>query len=368
MENREELLNKLKELKEIFFESEEVEREIEDVRVKDNYERKCEMPKEPEVIEKVEEPTIKYISKKEMLDEVKFFIKLPIIFLIVTLVQVAIYFIAKSGIDGSGSLSDQFQVNFTNFAFAMIFVFLGIAFFFGILVNLCKYLKVIIDYKKEDKMELAQYKMHRREYDEYLEKKKKYDEEMKEYERKVQEHKEEEDRIDELLEKERESIQNKIREEKYDPIIERLREESEGILYPEFNLRNLSRVIDIIESGRADDVKEALNVLDEIKYRESQQEFERYKFKKEEQARIRQEREEEKRYEDEKREADRRRQEDLRREAQQRNEDLAREEKRLREERSRNHRDAVSQCSNCRNIHHCRNYGKFANCPNYRPR
>ena len=367
MENREELLNKLKEINSIYLESEEVLKEIENVEVEDNYERKLEMPKEPRKLEEQEEPTIFYLTKEEQIKSAKYFIKLPIAFLIATFVQVGIYFIAKGGISGKGDDADKIQTSFTNFTFAMIFIFLGVVLVF-LALNVLKYFKAIKKYENERKVAVDAYRLKKAEYDKYLERKEQYNKELEEYENKVQECEDEENSIQEKLDKEKESIQEKIRNEKYNPIIEKLKETNNGLLNEGFNLKDLSRVISIIESGRADNIKEALHVLDEIKYRESQQEFERYKLQKEEEARLRQEEEEQERYEEEMWEADRRRQEDLRREAQQRNEDLAREEKRLREERSRNHRDAVSQCSNCRNIHHCRNYGKFANCPNYRPR
>lgn len=141
----------------------------------------------------------------------------------------------------------------------------------------------------------------------------------------------EEEKISDLLEADRQAAVSKIESEEYTPALMELAEIND-ILTPDY-LHAVDIIIDLLKTGRADNVKEAINLYEEMLYRERQLKLQR---EQEEQRRREEEmrrQDEERRYQEEKefreaQERQRRREEERRL----RNEETrAREEARARE-------------------------------------
>lgn len=83
----------------------------------------------------------------------------------------------------------------------------------------------------------------------------------------------EEEKIEEQLEAERVAGQKRIYAEEYAPAKKRL-EDCNDLLTEEY-LPAVDVLVDLLKSGRADDLKEAINLLEDIRYRERQLELQR---------------------------------------------------------------------------------------------
>ena len=167
-------------------------------------------------------------------------------------------------------------------------------------------------------------------------------------------HLREEAEIEEKLEADRIAGVNRIYEEQYVPAQKKL-EESNDLITAEY-LPVLHIIIELIKSGRADDLKEAVNLYEELIYRERQLQLQR---EQEEQRRYEEEqrrRDEERRYQEEKQfREDQERQrrydaEQQRREEERRAKDR---EKQEWEAASRAEREAKSRCHWCKKYHSC---------------
>lgn len=167
-------------------------------------------------------------------------------------------------------------------------------------------------------------------------------------------HLREEAEIAEKLEADRIAGVNRIYEEQYVPAQKKL-EESNDLITAEY-LPVLHIIIELIKSGRADDLKEAVNLYEELVYRERQLQLQR---EQEEQRRYEEEqrrRDEERRYQEEKQfREDQERQrrydaEQQRREEERRAKDR---EKQEWEAASRAEREAKSRCHWCKKYHSC---------------
>lgn len=167
-------------------------------------------------------------------------------------------------------------------------------------------------------------------------------------------HLREEAEIEEKLEADRIAGVNRIYEEQYMPAQKKL-EESNDLITAEY-LPVLHIIIELIKSGRADDLKEAVNLYEELVYRERQLQLQR---EQEEQRRYEEEqrrRDEERRYQEEKQfREDQERQrrydaEQQRREEERRAKDR---EKQEWEAASRAEREAKSRCHWCKKYHSC---------------
>ena len=86
---------------------------------------------------------------------------------------------------------------------------------------------------------------------------------------------EEEDEIAQKLEADRQAAVEKIKAEEFSPLVSEIAEIND-IVATEY-LIVLDDIIDLLRSGRADDLKEAINLYEDIQYRERQLEFEREK-------------------------------------------------------------------------------------------
>lgn len=172
----------------------------------------------------------------------------------------------------------------------------------------------------------------------------------------------EEEKIAKLLEAEKVAGQEKIRTEEYAPAKAQL--DACNDLLAENDLPHADTIIDLLKSGRADDLKEALNLLEDILYREKQLELQREQEeqrqweeeqrRKDEERRYQQQREDEERY---RREEDRRRKEA---------EDDARRREREAEDRAK--RDAKNRCFHCANRRTCTlKVNPPQNCSAFRP-
>lgn len=85
----------------------------------------------------------------------------------------------------------------------------------------------------------------------------------------------EEEEIEEQLEKDRQAAVEKINNEEFMPVLNDLVELND--LVTEEYLPALDVIIDLLRSGRADDLKEAINLYEDIVYRERQLQLEREK-------------------------------------------------------------------------------------------
>lgn len=183
----------------------------------------------------------------------------------------------------------------------------------------------------------------------------------------------EENEISAKLEEERLAAVSKIKAEEFVPALDELN--STNDLISKEYLPAINVITDLIRSGRADDVKEAINLYEDILYRERQLQLEREK------------------------EQQRRREEELRREAEERhhreqmelleeqefNRQLEAEEQRKAEERrhqeemdqrermervrrGQEYSDCIKQCNSCAYYFDCKVKFQRPNCSSFRPR
>lgn len=201
--------------------------------------------------------------------------------------------------------------------------------------------------------------------------------------------------IKKQLENDRAMAVKKIQEERYAPALQKL--EANNDLVTVKYLPVLNTIIDLIKSGRADDLKEAVNLYEDLVYREKQLQLQREqeeqrRYEEEqrrqdeerhhrEQMKFQQDQERQRRYEEEQRrqEDERRHREDMKqREQQERDRQYAerrqQEENRRRQERAeldrkREERNATQrQCNTCSQVGHCSMAFRRPNCASYRPR
>lgn len=183
----------------------------------------------------------------------------------------------------------------------------------------------------------------------------------------------EEQEIAEKLEADRVAGVNEIHEKKYLPALEALNACND--LVSDEYLPVLDVIIELLKNGRADDLKEAINLYEDILYRERQLELEREKEEnrqREEQMR----REEEERYHREQmqfqREQERKRQREAERrleeEERRRREEMERRDRAEHERRQTEKRETQRQCSNCAKVHRCNLAFKRPNCSSFTPK
>ena len=197
------------------------------------------------------------------------------------------------------------------------------------------------------------------------------------------------------LEADRVSAVKKIYEERYTPAVAALNETND--LITDEYLPVLNVIIDLLKSGRADDLKEAINLFEDIVYRERQLALER---EKEEQRRLEEEqrrRDEERRHREDmqfrkdqerqrQREEERRQQDAERRHREEMDQRERQERDRQNEERRRadeerrradraeldrkqeEERNTRDQCNRCAQNSHCSMAFRRPNCASFRPR
>ena len=201
--------------------------------------------------------------------------------------------------------------------------------------------------------------------------------------------------IKDQLEKDRQTAVEKIYKETLQPVLDALNEEND--LVSKEYLPVLRIITDLLRSGRADGLKEAINLYEEIVYRERQLQLQReqeaqrrYEEEQRRQAEERRYQEEKKFREDQERqrqreeerrqqEAERRHREEMaqrdRMERDRQNEERRRaEEDRRRADRAeldrkqREDRDTRDQCNRCAQVSHCSMAFRRPNCASFRPR
>lgn len=204
----------------------------------------------------------------------------------------------------------------------------------------------------------------------------------------------EEKQIKNQLEKDRQAAVQKIYEEKMLPAMDALSTIND--LVPETYLPVLHILIDLINSGRADDLKEAINLHEEILYRErqlaleqekeAQRQYEERQRRQDEERRYREdmqfrkEQERQRQREEERRQqnAERRHREEMeqrdRQERDRQNEERRRaDEERRRTERAesdrrqKEDRDTRDQCNRCAQVGHCSMAFRRPSCASFRP-
>ncbi len=238
---------------------------------------------------------------------------------------------------------------------------------------------------------------YKNEYSAYLLSKSDFIEEYTSWREVYLAHLKEEDEIAEKLEADRIAEVNKIHEEQYVPAQNKLEEAND--LITEKYLPVLHIITDYIKSGRADDLKEAVNLYEETVYRERQlqlqrEQEERRRYEEEqrradeerrhrEEMQFREDQERRRRREEEKRRADedrRLREETLAREAESRRLKYAEKEQRRKEDYKNSMAElekqnkllkaAQAQCRACANAGRCNMmaYNKTPNCTGFTPR
>lgn len=187
-------------------------------------------------------------------------------------------------------------------------------------------------------------------------------------------HLREEAEIEEKLETDRVAGVNRIYEEQYVPAQKKL-EESNDLITAEY-LPVLHIIIELIKSGRADDLKEAINLYEDIVYRERQLEQERQAEENRqreaqqqmqmqaqqhaEQMKFQQEQERQRKYEAE---------QQLRMQEQHHKDEMKKQEERLRQEKEAIKASRQKRCDNCIHKSNCRvrfTEGAY-NCAGFRP-
>ncbi len=205
----------------------------------------------------------------------------------------------------------------------------------------------------------------------------------------------EEAEIEELLEKDRQAAVEKINDEEFMPVLNDLAELND--LVTEEYLPALDVIIDLLRSGRADDLKEAINLYEDIVYRERQLQLEREKeaqrrreeeFRRQDEERryqedkaFREQQERQRQYEEERREreSERRHQEEMKQREQQERNRQREEQRRLDDERRKRDRAELDrkreedratrhQCNTCALCGNCSMSFRRPNCASYRPR
>ena len=193
--------------------------------------------------------------------------------------------------------------------------------------------EALVAYNQEKDMVMANYNAKMKEYEEskeaYEVRIKSFLEEYSAWRDIYLKHISEEEQIAILLEQDRIAEVEKIKKEKFTPLLNELAQANDII--PDNYLSAIDIIIDLLKSGRADDVKEALNLYDEIVYREKQLQLQR-------EQEVQRQREEALRREDE----ERRYREEMRFREQQENQ-RQREEYQRRQDDERRHREEMTQ-------------------------
>lgn len=207
----------------------------------------------------------------------------------------------------------------------------------------------------------------------------------------------EESEIANKLEEDRVASVDRINETEFMPVLQKMAEVND-LVTVEY-LPAIDDLIDLLKSGRADDLKEAINLYEEIVYRERQLQLEREaeeqrRYEEEcrrqdeerrhrEEMRFLEEQERQRQYEEERREreAERRHKEELEQREQQERARIYAEKERLRREEYKQHMEQIdrerkqqsagsAQCRACINVGHCNMsiHNKTPNCTGFRPR
>ena len=203
----------------------------------------------------------------------------------------------------------------------------------------------------------------------------------------------EEEQIEEQLEADRVAAVEKIYEERYAPVQAALDETND--LITQKYLPALDIIIDLLRSGRADDLKEAINLFEDIVYRERQLALEREMEEQHrqdeerhhrEQMEFQQAQEYQRQREEQQRQKDAERhhqeqmkfQQDQERQRQREEQQRQQNAERQRREEMSKQRDmerkqesaAQAQCRACANVGHCNMsiHNKTPNCTGFRPR
>lgn len=190
----------------------------------------------------------------------------------------------------------------------------------------------------------------------------------------------EEEQIEEQLEADRVAAVEKIYEERYAPVQAALDETND--LITQKYLPALDIIIDLLRSGRADDLKEAINLFEDIVYRERQLALER-EMEEQRQYEEEQRRQDEERHHREQMEfqqaqeyqrqrEERQRQQDAERRYQeekaQRERQQAEDKRRAEAELRKTEMDTRRQCSSCAQGSYCNMKYSRANCASFRPK
>lgn len=180
------------------------------------------------------------------------------------------------------------------------------------------------------------------------------------------ESKDEEAQIEEELESDRVAAVEKINADELTPILLELLEVNNGLITNEY-LPAIDIIIDLLKSGRADDVKEAINLYEDTLYRERQLKLQReIEEKKLYQEELRRQDEERHYQEDKKFREDQARKEELRHKNEM--DQRIRQEKDQKLQEIEERRNTERQCWSCKEYSHCSMRLNKPNCAGFRPK
>ena len=361
-----EIVNKLKAIHEKYSTVCKIKSKIAATKAPDNYQRKITVPEKPVKPQEVSHPQDNKMTLKEYLNKnVFYFVKLPIGF---GIASVFIFFVHLMSKDMSASsLADDaasintLQKGVASFYAILSAIFLGLCALF-LLLNLVKRIKGVKSYAQYVAIEQNKYDAQLHKYQEYQAKEADYLKQYESYQAKLKASEEEEKSFAKIVENDSEALRKVIRENELEPAQKMLDAENDGYINSAY-YNDIPRIIALFEMGRADTLKEALNLLATIKEQERQQQLAEQRRQEALEREMLQREEDlarEERYRQEELERERRRELDRKRKEQM-------EERQRQKEESDRHAQAIAQCSICQ-VKGCPNYAKQPNCPNFKGR
>ena len=386
--DKNELIKKLKEINEAYREKQRIKARMDDPQVEDTYERKCKALKKPEKPDNMTEPIKPHItpmkpvskeefSKSEFKETVKY-IKSHILKGVLCIVLLLL------------------STVFLGMMYSAYNVVLAILHVIGFAVLTFLYVKPLIPCVKADiadnnrrktdeayrayvaeleekerkrieeaenkyAEEMRVYSAYKIEYDKYLKELDKYNKSLDEVDK-------EEKEIKQKIEEEKKKKAESIKQKEYIPASEELERLNDVI--SDDDLPDLGKLISLLEKGRADTLKEAFSVLEDMKYREEQRRLAEERERQAEERRLEEleyrEREREREREEMQRERDR---DEARRREMDEKREREEQERKWEEEKKKKQEleDARQQCYTC-TVQNCWNRNKYTNCPNYKPK
>ena len=352
------------------------------------YKSVCPLPKEPRAQEK---ETFKKPSKPVLLTT---FSSLTIVGVIISL-----FFFAGS-IFSLGSISPETLWTIpVIIALGLFFAFLSaiflMAFFVVLIINTIKVRHAQAKFNEEQKSKEEMYKeqlsQYQEELDAYKEKEQAFLNKYLAWREVYLEHLDEEARISAQLEIDKKALMNEMEERELAPVLAKLNEVND--LTSEEYLPVVGKLASFIQSGRADNLKEAINLYEENLYKERQLQLEREKEERRQYEELLRLAAEQSRHEEQMRllqeqEAQRQAEERYRRQEEERRhreemellekQESNRQAEARREEARRQHDESIAmyrernatqrQCNSCANVGRCRVAFQRANCASFVPK
>lgn len=244
-----ESLAKLKLINNLYKELKKVKLEMDNVEVPDNYIRQNKLIDKPNCPTKVLNPGNKIYPNETDFFPNKLYKNLLIIFGLLCLLLILLLF------------------DVHNIIFIIIDIQLLLSYFICLLI----YIYYLIKGKKEyisycEDIDIS-YDIKKKKFDKYIDEYVEYQSELNEYNVALQKVMEEEQSIKSVLEEEKNKIVENIKVRKYELLDKKLKNEAKEFINEKY-FEELPLIIQLIEDGRADTIKEAINLLENIRYQQ----------------------------------------------------------------------------------------------------